>query len=68
VTTTTYHAPGHARPARVERPTAVWVVYNVTPGQPPEPVAFYDRQRAVAWAAASEHRHLKPRPMAVKDA
>jgi hypothetical protein len=68
VLTTTFHAPGHARHVRVERPAAVWIVYKVVPGEPPEPVGFYDRQRAVAWAAASEHRHLKPKPLQVKDA
>jgi hypothetical protein len=46
----------------------VWVVYKVVPGEPPEPVGFYDRARAVAWAAASEHRHLKAKPLQVRDA
>lgn len=49
-------------------PTAVWVVWDATPGTTPCQTAFYDRERAVAWAAADPHRHLKARPVRIKDA
>ena len=68
MSTTTYHGPGHARPQRIERPRTVWMVYVAEPGVPPMPVGFYDRERAVAWAAASEHRHFRFAPLTVRDA
>jgi hypothetical protein len=48
-------------------PSMVWLVYTTDPGEPPYAHGFYDRERALAWAAASEHRHMKRAPIKMKD-
>ena len=49
-------------------PSAVWTVWEATPGTTPFQTAFYDRERAVAWAAAAPHRHFRASPVRIKDA
>lgn len=49
-------------------PTAVWLVWEAAPGTTPMPTAFYERERAIAWAAADPHRHMKSTPVRIKDA
>jgi hypothetical protein len=58
----------HRRIGAMGYPTAVWMVWEAVPGTTPFAVAFYERERAAAWAAAAPHRHLKAAPTQIKDA
>jgi hypothetical protein len=49
-------------------PAKLWLVWEAAPGTTPMPSGFYDRERALAWAAASPHRHMKSTPVCIKDA